>query len=78
MSPEKIQQMIHEAIPDCQVKMSGADCNFAVEVTSKSFNTLSPLQRHRKVNDIFKAQFASGELHALSIKTYPLPDSLSD
>jgi acid stress-induced BolA-like protein IbaG/YrbA len=74
MSPEKIQQMIHQALPGSQVRMSGADCNFAVEVTSEQFIGLSPLKRHRLVNDIFKDQFDSGELHALSIKTL-LPES---
>jgi acid stress-induced BolA-like protein IbaG/YrbA len=69
MSPEKIQQMIHAALPGCQVKMAGADCNFSVEVISDAFVGKSPLQRHRLVNDIFKAEFESGELHALSIKT---------
>ncbi len=49
--------------------MSGEDCNFAVEVSSAAFEGQSPLQRHRMVNDIFKDEFATGELHALSIKT---------
>jgi acid stress-induced BolA-like protein IbaG/YrbA len=61
--------MIHQALPGSQVKMSGADCNFAVEVSSANFAGLSPVKRHRRVNDIFKSQFESGELHALSIKT---------
>lgn len=74
MSPEKIQQMIHHALPGSQVKMSGADCNFAVEVSSDAFIGLPPLKRHRLVNDIFKDQFETGELHALSIKTR-LPES---
>ncbi|WP_178861389.1 BolA family protein [Thiomicrorhabdus cannonii] len=69
MSPEKIKEMIQVTIPDSRVEMSGADCNFAVVVTSPSFAGKSPLQRHRMVNDVFKAQFESGELHALSIKT---------
>lgn len=69
MSPEKIQKIIHDAIAHCQVKTSGADCNFTVEVTSEAFEGLTPIQRHRMVNDLFKAQFESGELHALSIKT---------
>lgn len=69
MSPEKIKQMIQAVIPDSQVEMSGADCNFSVIVTSPAFAGKSPLQRHRMVNDVFKAQFESGELHALSIKT---------
>ena len=69
MSPEKIRKMIQEAIPGSQVEMSGADCNFAVIVTSSSFEGMSPLQKHRMVNDVFKAQFENGEIHALSIKT---------
>jgi len=69
MSPEKIKQMITDAIPDSQVAMSGEDCNFAVTVTSSTFEGLPPLKRHRMVNDVFKAQFENGELHALSIKT---------
>lgn len=69
MSPEKIKEMIQEAIPGSQVETSGADCNFAVVVTNASFEGMAPLQKHRLVNDVFKAQFESGELHALSIKT---------
>lgn len=61
--------MIQDEIPDSQVETSGADCNFTIIVTSPVFEGLKPLQRHRMVNDIFKAQFESGELHALSIKT---------
>ncbi len=69
MSPETVEQMIRAVLPDARVKVSGEDCNFTVEVTSGAFAGKSPLQRHRMVNDIFKSQLASGELHALSIKT---------
>ncbi|VAW46574.1 hypothetical protein MNBD_GAMMA03-683 [hydrothermal vent metagenome] len=69
MSPDTIKQMIEVAIPDSQVETNGEECNFSVIVTSKSFEGKSPIQRHRMVNDVFKAQFDSGELHALSIKT---------
>jgi acid stress-induced BolA-like protein IbaG/YrbA len=69
MSPNTIREMIQAVIPDSQVETSGEDCNFSIVVTSKAFEGKTPLQRHRMVNDIFKEQFASGELHALSIKT---------
>ena len=69
MSPDTIKQKIEAAIPDSQVETHGEECNFSVIVTSKSFEGKSPIQRHRMVNDVFKAQFDSGELHALSIKT---------
>ncbi|VAW49964.1 hypothetical protein MNBD_GAMMA04-2180 [hydrothermal vent metagenome] len=69
MSPDTIKQMIESTIPDSQVETNGEECNFSVIVTSKSFEGKSPIQRHRMVNDVFKTQFDSGELHALSIKT---------
>ncbi|HIE40085.1 MAG TPA: BolA/IbaG family iron-sulfur metabolism protein [Thiomicrorhabdus sp.] len=69
MSPDTIKAMIEAAIPDSQVETNGEECNFSITVTSKSFEGKPPIQRHRMVNDVFKAQFDSGELHALSIKT---------
>lgn len=75
MSPEKIKAMIQAQIEDAQVVMSGEDCNFVIEVISPVFAGKTPLQCHRLVNDIFKADLESGALHALSIKTR-LPESL--
>lgn len=69
MSPETIIKMIQEAIPNSEVTTTGADCNFSVEVVSDAFAGMSPIARHRMVNNIFKTQFETGELHALSIKT---------
>ncbi|MBN2647409.1 MAG: BolA/IbaG family iron-sulfur metabolism protein [Thiotrichales bacterium] len=69
MSPEVIRKRIQEALPESQVETSGADCSFTIIVTSASFIGKTPLQCHRMVNDIFKADIASGVLHALSIKT---------
>ncbi len=69
MSPETIKKMIEAAIPNSQVETSGADCTSTIVVISPSFAGLSPIKCHRMVNDVFKEQFANGELHALSIKT---------
>ncbi len=69
MSPDTIKEMIETAIPDSRVETSGEDCSSSIVVISSSFAGLSPIKCHRIVNDVFKAQFASGELHALSIKT---------
>lgn len=69
MSPETVQNMIQSVIPDADVSMEGQDCNFSITVKSAEFAGKSRIQCHRMVNDIFKAQIASGELHALSIKT---------
>jgi stress-induced morphogen len=69
MSPELIIERVKVSIEDAQVIISGADCNFSIQVVSKSFMGKSPLQSHRMVNDLFKEEFKNGSLHALSIKT---------
>lgn len=69
MTPETIRKMIQEKIADSQVETSGADCSFTVTVTSPEFIGKSPIQRHRMVNEVFKAHIENGQLHALSIKT---------
>lgn len=68
MSPELIQQKIEAQMPGAIVSMDGEDCNFSVTVISELFEGKSPLQRHRMVNDVFKTEFETGELHALSVK----------
>lgn len=69
MSPESIRQRIQEVLPGSTVETSGTDCSFTVIVTSAEFEGKPPIQRHRMVNEIFKADIESGALHALSIKT---------
>jgi len=68
MTPDQIKTMIEAEIPEAIVELSGEDCTSSITVISSAFEGKSPIQRHRMVNDIFKAQFATGELHALSIK----------
>jgi len=69
MSPETIEQKIKSVFPDAKVSMDGEECNFSIVVESARFEGLSPIKCHRMVNDIFKSEFMTGELHALSIKT---------
>ncbi len=74
MSPDLIRERIQANIDDAQVVMSGEECNFSIQVVSKSFEGKTPVQRHRMVNDLFKKDFETGALHALSIKT-TVPES---
>jgi acid stress-induced BolA-like protein IbaG/YrbA len=67
---EAITQRIRAGIPDAEVQISGDDgSHFAALVISDAFEGLSLIQRQRLVMDTVKAELASGELHALSLKT---------
>ncbi|WP_437960664.1 BolA family protein [Sorangium sp. So ce119] len=46
---------------------AGSETHFKVLVVSEAFRGLSPLERHRRVNDIVREEFGAG-LHALTIR----------
>jgi acid stress-induced BolA-like protein IbaG/YrbA len=70
METEAVAQLIREGIPDAQVEVRGDGSHFEAVVVSAAFENKSPVQKQRLVMDTVKPQLASGELHALSIKTF--------
>lgn len=69
MEIEAVEQLIRRGIPGAEVQVSGDGSHFDAVVVSEVFGGLSPIKKQRLVMDTVKAQIASGELHALSIKT---------
>ena len=67
MTPEKIQQLIAQQMPDATVEVSGGEGKYVATVTSDAFDGLTPLKRHKMVYACVNDQIASGELHALTI-----------
>ncbi len=67
MTPEKIQQLIEQQMPDAQVSVSGAEGKFTAQVISEAFDGLPLIKRHKLVYAAVNDEIASGELHALTI-----------
>jgi len=70
MTLEEVQKKIEFGIEQSQVTMEGDGCNCSAVVVSPIFEGLSLLQRQRAVLSVVSEEIKSGELHALSIKTY--------
>jgi acid stress-induced BolA-like protein IbaG/YrbA len=70
MTLEEVQKKIELGIDQSQVTMEGDGCNCSVVVVSPFFEGLSLLQRQRAVLALVSEEIRSGELHALSVKTY--------
>ena len=66
---EIIKTIIEENIPDAACIFEGDSCNLKLIVTSDSFRELKLLDQHKRVLELLKSKFQSGELHALSIET---------
>jgi acid stress-induced BolA-like protein IbaG/YrbA len=69
METEAVAKLIRDGLPGAEVEVSGDGSHFEAVVVSDAFAGLSPIKKQRLVMDTVKAQIASGELHALSIKT---------
>jgi len=70
MTLEEVQKKIELGIGQSQVTMEGDGCNCSAVVISPIFEGLSLLQRQRAVLSVVSEEIKSGELHALSVKTY--------
>ncbi len=73
METEAVAQLIRQGIPDAEVRVTGDGSHFEATVVSRAFVGQTPLKRERMVMDTVKAQIASGELHALSVRTATPP-----
>jgi acid stress-induced BolA-like protein IbaG/YrbA len=69
METEKLAQLIQAGLPGAEVQVSGDGSHFDAIVVSEAFEGLSAIKKQRLVMDTVREHIASGELHALSIKT---------
>jgi acid stress-induced BolA-like protein IbaG/YrbA len=69
METDTVKALIEAGLPGAKVEVTGDGRHFEAVVVSELFEGKSLIQQHRMVKDAVKAQIASDELHALSIKT---------
>ncbi len=70
MTLEEIKSKLETGIESSEVTMEGDGCNCSAIVVSPIFEGMSLLQRQRTVLGVVSEEIKSGELHALSVKTY--------
>ena len=70
MTLEEVQKKLELGIEKSEVTMEGDGCNCSAVIVSPIFEGLSLLQRQRAVLGVVKEEIKSGELHALSVKTF--------
>jgi acid stress-induced BolA-like protein IbaG/YrbA len=70
MDPSAVEQLIRTGLPGAEVQVTGDGSHFDAVVVSAAFAGQTPIKKQRLVMDTVRSQIASGELHALSIKTF--------
>ncbi|MDH5777576.1 MAG: BolA family transcriptional regulator [Gammaproteobacteria bacterium] len=74
MDPEEVKKLILTGLPGCEVTVTGDGSHFDAVVIGEIFEGKSRVAQQQLVYATVNAQITSGELHALSIKTYTPED----
>lgn len=69
MTTDQIQKLIEDALPGASAEVRGSEGKFEALVISPAFEGLSTVKQHQMVYAAVSEPIASGELHALTIKT---------
>ena len=78
MTGEEIVARVRSLHPDASIEATGADCSFEISVISDAFIGCNTLQRQKPILALFKDEFGSGALHALTIKAKTLSEQAAE
>jgi len=70
MDPTEVENLIKAGLPECDVIVKGDGSHFEAIVVGEVFAGLSPVKKQQLVYATVVDRITSGQLHALSIKTY--------
>jgi acid stress-induced BolA-like protein IbaG/YrbA len=70
MTSEELQSIIAASLPCEHLDVSGDGSHWYATLVSSAFEGLSRIERHRRANATVGNRIQSGEVHALSMKTY--------
>ena len=73
MKIDQIKLRIEQLAPSTRVEiydLTGTQDHYQAMVVSSIFEEKIMIEQHRAVLDLFQKEIDSGELHALSLKTY--------
>jgi len=70
MDPEEVKKLILAGLPDCEITVKGDGSHFDAIVVGDVFDGKSMVAKQKLVYATVNDYIKSGQLHALSIKTY--------
>ena len=70
MNPEDVKKLIEAGLPGCDVTVTGDGSHFDATVVGEVFADMLPVKKQQMVYATVTDKITSGELHALTIKTY--------
>jgi acid stress-induced BolA-like protein IbaG/YrbA len=69
LDPKRIEEWIAADLACEHLHVDGDGAHFQALIVSAEFAGMNRVKRQQRINQILKARFDSGELHALSMQT---------
>lgn len=70
MQIEEVKALISQVVPECELEVVIEGSHVHVVVVSEAFEGLNAVKRQQLVYGALQSAIASGEIHAVHMKTY--------
>lgn len=73
IAPDQLKSLIQQTLPDAQVivqDLTGTQDHYQATVVADAFAELNRVKQHQLVYQSVQTVMSSGDLHALSLKTF--------
>ena len=77
MDTNKIKEIIESTLSGSSAEVSGSEGKFSAKVVFDGFEGLTTINRHKIVYSALDSYIKSGELHAISLKTFTFKENNS-
>lgn len=74
MDVSAVEAIVKQRLPEAEMEIEGADCDFTITIVAEQFSGLNTVKRQQMVLAEFSSYLASGELHALTVNAYTLEE----
>ena len=69
MDTAAIETLLRTSLADCELELSAEGSNLSLVIVSDDFAGLSQVKRQQRVYSLLGERIASGEIHAVSMRT---------
>lgn len=70
MNKENIKEILESSFDKSSVEVDGSEGKYNAKIIYDGFEGMNTIERHKKIYAVLDTYIKSGELHAISLKTY--------
>ena len=75
METSEIENLLNNALPDCDINVEGGSGKYLVTVIGEVFEGLNSVKRQQLIYKILDSFITSGKIHAISMKLQTITEN---